>query len=137
MYPRLLELGPITVYTYGVLLAAAYLLGLKLAMVRAQARNLDHTRVLDLGMYIIISGRRGADSHHPARHRVTGPPFCRAHVLAVHAALRHLPLHRRDLPRRPARQRRDLLDVAVHLGAPGAARDRDARLSVPGPRAGA
>ena len=27
MYPRLLELGPLTVYTYGVLLAAAYLLG--------------------------------------------------------------------------------------------------------------
>ena len=28
--------GPITIYTYGVLLAAAYLLGLKLAMVRAR-----------------------------------------------------------------------------------------------------
>jgi phosphatidylglycerol:prolipoprotein diacylglycerol transferase len=60
MYPRLLELGPITVYTYGVLLAAAYLLGLKLAMVRAQALNLDHTRVLDLGIYIIISALLGA-----------------------------------------------------------------------------
>jgi phosphatidylglycerol:prolipoprotein diacylglycerol transferase len=60
MYPRLLELGPITVYTYGVLLAAAYLLGLKLAMVRAQARKLDHTRVLDLGIYIIISALLGA-----------------------------------------------------------------------------
>src|SRR5712692_964138 len=60
MYPRLLELGPITVYTYGVLLAAAYLLGLKLALVRAQARNLDHTRVLDLGIYIIISALLGA-----------------------------------------------------------------------------
>jgi phosphatidylglycerol---prolipoprotein diacylglyceryl transferase len=60
MYPRLLELGPITVYTYGVLLAAAYLLGLKLAMVRAEARNLDRTRVLDLGIYIIISALLGA-----------------------------------------------------------------------------
>ena len=60
MYPRLLELGPFTVYTYGVLLAAAYLLGLKLAMVRAQARNLDQTRVLDLGIYIIISALLGA-----------------------------------------------------------------------------
>jgi phosphatidylglycerol---prolipoprotein diacylglyceryl transferase len=60
MYPRLLELGPITVYTYGVLLAAAYLLGLKLAMVRAQKLNLDHTRVLDLGIYIIISALLGA-----------------------------------------------------------------------------
>jgi phosphatidylglycerol:prolipoprotein diacylglycerol transferase len=60
MYPRLLELGPITVYTYGVLLAAAYLLGLKLAMVRARSRGLDQTRVLDLGIYIIISALVGA-----------------------------------------------------------------------------
>ena len=52
MYPRLFELpwsipylGSITVYTYGVLLAAAYLLGLKFAMVRAKARGLDAVRV--------------------------------------------------------------------------------------------
>jgi len=60
MYPRLFELGPITVYTYGVLLAAAYLLGLKLAMVRAKKRGLDEARVLDLGIYIIISALVGA-----------------------------------------------------------------------------
>jgi phosphatidylglycerol---prolipoprotein diacylglyceryl transferase len=67
MYPRLFELpwsipylGPITVYTYGVLLAAAYLLGLKLAMVRAKTRGLDDARVLDLGIYIIISALIGA-----------------------------------------------------------------------------
>jgi phosphatidylglycerol---prolipoprotein diacylglyceryl transferase len=66
MFPRLLELpqtfgvGPITLYTYGVLLAAAYLLGLKLATVRARARGLDQTRVLDLGIYIIISALIGA-----------------------------------------------------------------------------
>ncbi len=67
MYPKLFELpwsipylGTITVYTYGVLLAAAYLLGLKLAMVRAQKRGLDSARVLDLGIYIIISALIGA-----------------------------------------------------------------------------
>jgi len=60
MYPRLLELGPITVYTYGVLLAAAYLLGLVFAKRRAQARGLDAVRVLDLGIYIIISALIGA-----------------------------------------------------------------------------
>ena len=60
MYPRLFELGPITVYTYGVLLAAAYLFGLQLAMRRAQARGLDHNRVLDLGIFIIISALIGA-----------------------------------------------------------------------------
>src|SRR5437763_4259746 len=67
MYPRLLELpwtlpvvGELTIYTYGVLLAAAYLLGLKLAMVRAQARGLDAAKVIDLGIYIIISALIGA-----------------------------------------------------------------------------
>jgi phosphatidylglycerol---prolipoprotein diacylglyceryl transferase len=60
MHPRLFELGPVTVYTYGVLLAAAYLFGLQLARVRAQARGLDANRVLDLGIYIIISALIGA-----------------------------------------------------------------------------
>ena len=67
MYPKLFELpwsipylGPITVYTYGVLLAAAYLLGLQYAMVRAKQRELDATRVMDLGIYIIISALIGA-----------------------------------------------------------------------------
>src|SRR5438477_1955720 len=60
MYPKLFELGPATVYTYGVLLAAAYLCGLKLARVRARARGLDANRILDLGIYIIISALIGA-----------------------------------------------------------------------------
>jgi len=60
MYPRLFELGPITVYTYGVLLAAAYLCGLQLARIRARTRGLDANRILDLGIYIIISALIGA-----------------------------------------------------------------------------
>src|SRR5258706_16385219 len=67
MHPKLLELpwtipylGTITVYTYGVLLAAAYLLGLQLALRRARARQLDGTRVMDLGIYVIISALLGA-----------------------------------------------------------------------------
>src|SRR5204862_5319417 len=66
MYPKLLELrsipivGQITLYTYGVLLAAAYLLGLKLASGRANHRGLESNRVLDLGIYIIISALVGA-----------------------------------------------------------------------------
>jgi phosphatidylglycerol:prolipoprotein diacylglycerol transferase len=66
MYPRLFELpalpylGQITVYTYGVLLAAAYLTGLKFAMVRGRKWGLDEARVMDLGIYIIISALIGA-----------------------------------------------------------------------------
>ena len=52
--------GPVTIYTYGVLLAAAYLGGLQLAMIRGKQRGLDQTRVLDLGIYIIISALIGA-----------------------------------------------------------------------------
>ncbi len=60
MHPILVELGPFTIYTYGVLLAAAYLLGLKLAMIRAKRLGLDEARILDLGIYIIISALVGA-----------------------------------------------------------------------------
>ena len=60
MYPRLFEIGALTVYTYGILLAAAYLLGLQFATRRARARGLDQARVLDLGIYIIISALVGA-----------------------------------------------------------------------------
>lgn len=60
MFPRLLELGPVSIYSYGVLLAAAYLVGLWFAAVRARARGLDGNRVTDLGIYIIISALVGA-----------------------------------------------------------------------------
>jgi phosphatidylglycerol:prolipoprotein diacylglycerol transferase len=60
VFPELFELGPITVYTYGVLLAASYLIGLKLAMSRARRWGLDSARVLDLGIYIIVAALVGA-----------------------------------------------------------------------------
>jgi phosphatidylglycerol:prolipoprotein diacylglycerol transferase len=50
----------VTVYSYGVLLAASYLLGLRLAMARAKRWGLDANRVLDLGIYIIIAALIGA-----------------------------------------------------------------------------
>lgn len=60
MHPRLLEIGPFSVYTYGVLLAAAYLAGLWFAARRARARGLDGDRVTDLGIYVIASAFVGA-----------------------------------------------------------------------------
>ncbi len=66
MYPELFSIGPlpivgsITIYSYGVLLAASYLLGLRLAMTRARRWGLDSSRVLDLGIYIIIAALIGA-----------------------------------------------------------------------------
>jgi phosphatidylglycerol:prolipoprotein diacylglycerol transferase len=60
VYPELFKVGPFTVYSYGVLLAASYLLGLRLAMWRAKRWGLDPSRVLDLGIYIIIAALVGA-----------------------------------------------------------------------------
>jgi phosphatidylglycerol---prolipoprotein diacylglyceryl transferase len=60
MYPILFEIGGFPVYTYGVLLAAAYLLGLQFALRRARTRGLDPNRVMDLGIWIIISALVGA-----------------------------------------------------------------------------
>jgi len=60
MHPVLFDLGGFTIYAYGVLLAAAYLLGLQFALVRARARGLDSQRVMDLGIWIIISALVGA-----------------------------------------------------------------------------
>lgn len=60
MHPILLEAGPITIYSYGVLLAAAYLLGLWLGVKRANAAGLDGNRVLDLGIWVIIAALVGA-----------------------------------------------------------------------------
>lgn len=60
MHPILLELGPLTIYSYGVLLASAYLLGLWMAVRRANAAGLDGNRVLDLGIWVIIAALVGA-----------------------------------------------------------------------------
>jgi phosphatidylglycerol:prolipoprotein diacylglycerol transferase len=60
MHPILFEVGGFPVYTYGVLLAAAYLLGLQVALVRARRRGLDPARVMDLGIWVIVAALLGA-----------------------------------------------------------------------------
>ena len=60
MFPKLFDLGPISIYTYGVLLAAAYLTGLWYATIRGEARGLNRDQVMDLGIYIIVSALVGA-----------------------------------------------------------------------------
>jgi phosphatidylglycerol:prolipoprotein diacylglycerol transferase len=60
MHPVLFEIAGWPVYSYGVLLAAAYLVGLQLAVVRARRAGMDAARVMDLGIYLIISALLGA-----------------------------------------------------------------------------
>ena len=60
MYPRLFELAGISIYTYGLMLVAAYLIGLRVAVVRGRARGLNEARVMDLGILVIVSALIGA-----------------------------------------------------------------------------
>ena len=60
MHPILFEVGDWPVYAYGVLLAIAYLAALQLAVVRARRRGIDGSRVMDLGIYLIIAALVGA-----------------------------------------------------------------------------
>ena len=60
MHPILFRVFGWPVYSYGVLLALAYLAGLQLAVVRARRAGLDATKVMDLGIYLIIAALVGA-----------------------------------------------------------------------------
>jgi len=60
MHPVLFNIGGWPVYSYGVLLAAAYLAGLQLAVVRARKAGLDGAKVMDFGIYLIIAALVGA-----------------------------------------------------------------------------
>jgi phosphatidylglycerol---prolipoprotein diacylglyceryl transferase len=60
MHPILFEIGNWPVYSYGVLLALAYLAALQLAVVRARRIGIDGSKVMDLGIYLIIAALVGA-----------------------------------------------------------------------------
>jgi phosphatidylglycerol:prolipoprotein diacylglycerol transferase len=60
VHPILFEFGFFTIYSYGVLLAAAYLLGLWLAARRARQAGMDGNRILDMGIWVIIAALVGA-----------------------------------------------------------------------------
>lgn len=60
MHPILFEIGNWPLYSYGVLLAVAYLAALQFAVMRARRAGLDGSRVMDLGIYLIIAAIVGA-----------------------------------------------------------------------------
>jgi len=70
MFPRLLtvpafdflgrNVGPLTLHTYGVLLAVAFLAGLWVASRQARRAGLDPGRITDMAVYVLIAGLVGA-----------------------------------------------------------------------------
>ena len=60
MYPILFEIGPLSVRTYGLLLAVSFLVGIILALKRARARGLNQNKMINMSLLIMLAGIVGA-----------------------------------------------------------------------------
>lgn len=60
MHPILFKIGPVTIYTYGVFIAAAFFFGLALAVRQAKIAGEEPQKIMDLGFYILISAIVGS-----------------------------------------------------------------------------
>jgi len=60
MHPILIHLGPLTLRTYGALVAAAFLAALHLAKKACRERHLDETFVMNLVVLLVFTGLLGA-----------------------------------------------------------------------------
>jgi phosphatidylglycerol:prolipoprotein diacylglycerol transferase len=60
MFPQLVRLGPFTLYSYGLLVALAFLTALFVASRLAQRSGLDPDRVATLGIYVAVAAIVGA-----------------------------------------------------------------------------
>jgi phosphatidylglycerol:prolipoprotein diacylglycerol transferase len=60
MHPDLFKIGPLTIHTYGVLVAAGFLLGLAFAVRQAKKEGIPPERIVDLGFYILLSALIGS-----------------------------------------------------------------------------
>ena len=60
MYPNLFEIGPLTIHSYGLFLAVAFLLGMRVAVHYAKRENLNTSAITDLVVYIFLSALVGA-----------------------------------------------------------------------------
>lgn len=60
MFPVLFRVGPLTIHTYGFLVALGVALGLWFVYVQAKRQGLEASRVVDAGFYIILISLVGA-----------------------------------------------------------------------------
>jgi phosphatidylglycerol---prolipoprotein diacylglyceryl transferase len=60
MYPKVLEMGPITIHTYGLLLAAAFIAGIWITSRNARKHGIDADSIWNMGLVIIFSALVGS-----------------------------------------------------------------------------
>lgn len=60
MYRILFSIGPINIYSYGVMVALSFIVGTYLAIKRAKREGIEKNKIIDLILYIIVSAILGA-----------------------------------------------------------------------------
>jgi len=60
MHPILIKIGPLTIHTYGVMIAAGFLLGLALAVKQAKKQLIEPDKIIDLGFYMLLAAIAGS-----------------------------------------------------------------------------
>ena len=60
MFPVLIKIGPITIHTYGFLIAIGFLIALALASREAKKEDIPNETIVDIGFYALISGIIGS-----------------------------------------------------------------------------
>lgn len=60
MYPLLLKIGPLTLHTYGVLIALGFIIGIVLAVRLGEKEGIVKEKILDMGFYALIAAIVGS-----------------------------------------------------------------------------
>ena len=60
MHPILIRLGPLTIHTYGFLIAVGFLVGIWLAVLQARKEGISSDRIVDLSFYILLAAIIGS-----------------------------------------------------------------------------
>jgi phosphatidylglycerol---prolipoprotein diacylglyceryl transferase len=60
MFPVLIKIGPLTIHTYGFLIATGFLIALSLALREAKKTDLSNDSIIDVGFYALFAGIIGS-----------------------------------------------------------------------------
>jgi phosphatidylglycerol:prolipoprotein diacylglycerol transferase len=110
MHPVLIRFGPLTIHTYGVLVAAGFLLGLALAVKQAKKEGIPQERIIDIGFYVLVAAIIGSrllfvavNAGHYLKHPLDifkiwegGLVFYGGLILAIPSALWYIRKHNLD-----------------------------------------
>jgi len=110
VHPVLVRIGPLTIHTYGVLVAAGFVLGLALAVRLAKKEGLPAESIMDVGFWILLSAIVGSrllfviiNAAHYSRHPLDiikiwegGLVFYGGFALAVPVAIWYIKRHGLD-----------------------------------------